>query len=438
MFQQRSLGFFTLIALVIGNMMGSGAFLLPASLARYGSIGVLAWIFTTMGAVALAMLFSRLSQVIPKVGGPYAYCRAVYGDALGLQIALNYWIAIWIGNAAIVVALVAYLGFYFPALLSNHGLAFVLACGFLWLFTIINILGIKTAGVVQVITTIAKVIPLFGMVIVGCFFIHPHYVVTSFNVSHFSFWHALLGSGALTFWAFIGLESATVPAENAINPEKNIPRATFWGTVIASIIYISSTLIIMMIVPMHELARSGSPFATAASIMLGPWGGQFFDAIAIFATAGTLNGWILLQGQIAYAAAKDGLFPKPFSRLSKVGVPDVAVVVSSLLITLLLAMSYQQGSLDQFTMIVLLATLATVIPYLYTTGVEILLIYQGKMEKPSSMIPVFLRAIVSFVLITFIIMGSGKQIIYYWMFLLIVSIPFYVIVKAGSQKESRL
>lgn len=419
---RKNLGFFSLIALVIGNMIGSGAFLLPASLAKYGSIGIVAWIFTTVGAIFLALIFSRLSRMIPKVGGPYAYCREAYGNGIGFFVAYNYWIAIWAGNAAIDVALVAYLSYFFPVLNTNHFLSFLVACAILWTLTAINVIGVRLAGFVQVVTTVLKLIPLVCIALVGLFFIHSGHLA-QFNVSGKSNFSALIASAALTFWSFIGLESATVPAEDAINPEKNIPRATVLGTIIAAIVYILGTLVIMGVMPMSQLAQSSSPYATAGVMIFGHWAGIVFAIAAIIATFGTLNGWILLHGQIPYAAAKDDLFPKPFAKLSKTKTPAFGLIFSSILITILLTLSYNQNFVSQFTIIILLATFSNIIPYLYTSVAELILTRKLK-HKPNSTFAIAL-AIVTFACLALAIMGTSIQAIYYWIILFISSIPVY-------------
>ena len=266
---KRTIGLWILTSLVAGNMIGSGIFLLPASLASYGSISILSWIMTSIGAILLALVFAKLGSLMPKVGGPYAYARAGFGNFAGFQIAYNYWIALWVGNAAIVVALISYLSVFWPALKSNDVLSCSVAITIVWLLTFINIIGVRTAGVFQLITTILKLLPLIFIATVGLFYLHPHYLA-DFNVSGKSNFSALTSAATLTFWAFVGLESATVPADDVIDPQRTIPRATILGTIIAATVYILSTVAVMGVLPMSQLAKSVSPYADAARIMLGP------------------------------------------------------------------------------------------------------------------------------------------------------------------------
>ncbi len=185
----KTLGLWTLTALVAGNMIGSGAFLLPASLANFGSIGILGWICTAIGSICLALVFAKLSGLFPKTGGPYAYCREGFGDFIGFQVAYNYWIALWVGNAAIALAFIGYLGVFWPALVQNRLITTLASIATIWLITFINLAGVKQAGKVQLVTMILKLIPLLLIGIVGLFYIHPEYLKT-FNVSgtsHFFF-----------------------------------------------------------------------------------------------------------------------------------------------------------------------------------------------------------------------------------------------------------
>jgi APA family basic amino acid/polyamine antiporter len=430
----KSLGFWTLTALVTGNMIGSGIFMLPASLAAFGSIGIFAWIVTAIGTMILAIVFARLSRILPRTGGPYAYCRAAYGDFIGFQVAYNYWIALWVGNAAIVVTLISYLAVFFPVV-NTPWLSFVLSLGIIWLITFINVLGVKEAGKMQIITTILKLVPLLVIATVGLMFVHKHNLL-QFNVSGKSNFSALTGAATLTMWAFIGFESATVPAEYVENPRKNIPRATIVGTSIAALVYIFSTIAVMGIVPMKQLANSTSPFADAANLMFGPWAHWAIAAAAVIACFGTLNGWILMQGQIPLAAAKDGLFPKHFQKVTKSGSPALGLIVSSILISILLAMRFGASLVDQFTMISLLATLASLIPYIYTSVAELMLFIRDKEKfNQKRLAGSAILAMLAFAYTYWLIYGAGVQIVFYGVMLLLSSIPVYLLLQIKSIEE---
>lgn len=419
------LGLWMLTALVAGNMIGSGIFLLPASLAVYGSISIVGWIFTAIGAILLALVFSTLSYHRPKVGGPYAYCHDAYGDFIGFLVAFNYWIALWVGNAAIVVAFVSYLSVFVPALAHNEMSAFFTSVATVWLLTGVNIYGVRTAGIVQLITTILKLLPLILLATVGLFYIHP-VNLSHFNVSGHSNFAAITGTAALTLWSFIGVESATVPADDVENPQRNIPRATMLGTLISAVVYILSTIAIMGIIPPGELVTSAAPYADAAAKIFGPWGNTLIAIGALFACFGALNGWILLQGQVPRAAALDGLFPKAFAKLTKNHTPYVGLLVSAVLITVLLVLTLTPNLVEQFTLIIRLATFATLIPYLLTSIGEIIIFTRDRAAIGQKR---FLRAVIiallAFAYSFWAIIGSGPEIVYFGCLLLFAGTPVY-------------
>lgn len=424
--RKGGLGLWMLTALVAGNMIGSGIFLLPASLASYGSISILAWMFTGVGAIFLALVFARLSTLIPKTGGPYAYCRAGFGDFIGFEVAYNYWIALCVGNAAIVVAFVGYLEQFWPGLHDNILLSFGVKIAAVWIMALINIMGIRNAGAVQLITTILKILPLLLISAVGLWYLNPHHF-TEFNLSGKSDMAAFTGAATLTLWSFIGLESATVPAEQAKNT-RDIAKATILGTLIAAIIYILSTTAIMGIIPPSQLAHSNAPYAEAAKLVFGKTGGLFIAIGAIISCLGALNGWTLLQGQVPMAAARDGLFPSFFAKESaRFGTPVNGLLVSAALISLLLALTLKASLVEQFTLIILLATLSSLIPYFFTALAELMIFIKMRNEFNvkrfwgSSLIAI-VAAIYSF----WTIAGSGEKIVFYGCLLFLSGVPVYV------------
>lgn len=419
---QGKLGLWMLTTLVAGNMIGSGIFMLPANLATVGSISLISWGITTAGAFLLAIVFSKMSLLVPKTGGPYAYAEAGFGRFIGFQTAYNYWIAILIGNAAVVIAMMGYLSVFWPSL-SHPAISCGVSIAVLWVVTFINIIGVRSIGIFQLLTTIIKFIPLLLICSAGWFYFHPHYLVESFNVSSRSTFSAISYAATLTFWAFIGLESATVPAGYVDNPKRNIPLATLIGTVIAAIIYIGSSAAIMGMIPVHILAKSAFPFAAAAGIILGEWGKWFIAIGTIISCLGTLNGWILLQGQVPMAAADDHLFPQIFAKRNKAGIPAIGLMITTALASLLLLLTSQKDLVQQFQLIILVATLASLIPYLYTSMAEIILLKKAAFQEHLKKHIVV--AILACIYSLWAIFGSGQEIIYYGSILIFTSIPLY-------------
>ena len=434
--KSRQLGLAMTTALVVGNMIGSGIFLLPASLGSYGGISLVGWLFTSAGAIFLAIVFSRLSRILPEAGGPYAYTREGFGDFTGFMIAWGYWIGLWTGNAAIAVALVSYLGVFWPAVSSTPFLGAGVAIAIVWVFAAVNIKGVRSAGYVAVITTILKIIPLIAIALFGFFGLRAEHF-TPFNLSDESAFSAISTTAALTLWAFLGLESATVPANNVQNPKRTIPRATIFGTLGAAVIYILATTAVMGTIPAQKLAGSTSPFADAASIMWGGWAGYFVAAGAVVSCIGALNGFQLLVGQVPLAAAQDGLFPAVFGRVSKNGTPAAGLVIGSVLISLLVIANFTKGLVDMFTFIILLATLTTLFPYVFCSVAELLISLKNKQNSFKENVGKILRVSIPAFLYSFwAIWGSGQDTVFWGILLLLAAIPFYIWIRWQKTKET--
>jgi basic amino acid/polyamine antiporter, APA family len=426
---KKKLGLATLTSLVAGNMIGSGVFLLPSTLAQLGSLSLISWLFTATGSFILALVFSRMSLLVPKTGGPYAYAQYGLGNFMGFQTAYSYWIAIWAGNAAIALAGVSYLSVFFPSL-SDPIIACIVSIVFIWIFTLINIQGVHNAGFIQLVTTVLKMIPILLIATIGWFYFKPEFLTNSINVTtpHMSNFNLITHAATLTLWAFIGLESATVPADSVKNPKRDIPLATLLGTLIAMVVYITSSTTIMGMIPNANLQTSLSPFADAAEIIFGSWGKWIIAGGAVISCLGCLNGWILLQGQIPMAAARDGLFPKIFKKENSKGVPYYGLIISSILISVLLFFSISPNLVTQFKVIILTATLANLIPYLYTPVVEIILIRDKKPIKMISLITSIIGIIYSF----WAILGSGQDILVGGAILILSSVPLYIFIKGSN------
>ncbi len=423
---KRVLGFWTSTSLVAGNMIGSGIFLLPSALAIYGGISLFGWLFTAAGAILLSLVFVNLSRRRPKIGGPYVYAREGFGNFSGFIVAYGYWVSILCGNAAIAVALVSYLATFFPVLSESPLIGALAALANLWVLTIVNLIGVKFSGKVQFISTVLKLLPLFFIALFGIFYFEPQNFVP-LNISNESTFSAITAAAAMTLWAFLGLESATIPADNIKSPGKTIPRATVTGTVVVSFVYIFATAAIMGIIPPSELLSSNAPFADAASLIWGPSAGYIIAGAGVIACFGALNGWILLQGQLPRAVALDGLFPKKFSKLSKTGTPAFGIITSSVLVSFLLLMNYHKGLVEKFTFVILLATLATLIPYLFSSLAELKYLYQSRNIK--KLIGAFIISILALVYSAWAVFGLGAETILWGIVFLSSGIPIYLKMK---------
>ena len=417
--ETRSLGLATTTSIVLGNMVGSGVFLLPASLAIYGAYSLWGWGFSTAGALLLAWVFSSLSRRLPKAGGPYAYPREAFGDFAGFLIAWIYWLSILGTNAAIAVAFASYLADFFPILAAVPLLGGLAAIAAVWLLTGINIWGVRAAGNMQLVTVILKLTPLLALAVFGIFHFDPSLLTTS-NVTE-SPLSAVNTAAAFTMWAFLGLECATVPAGHVKDPEKTIPRATVLGTAIAAAFYIVCTTVVMGIIPAASLAHSNAPFADAAKLLWGSWAGYLIAAAAMISCFGALNGWILMQGQFPQAVARDGLFPKLFASESRRGTPTLGLVFSSVLATILILMNYSHGLVGMFNIIILLTTFFVLVPYMLCAMAEVML---GGTGKPR--IRAIVLACLAFAFAIWATAGTGKDSLFWGTLLMLAGVPIYV------------
>ncbi|MHB9797473.1 amino acid permease [Pseudomonas sp. MT3] len=425
--KKGSMGFWSCTALVVGNMVGSGVFLLPSSLAAYGGLSLFGWLVSTTGAVLLAFTFARLARLNPGAGGPYAYTRDGFGSFAGYLCAWTYWKAAWIGNAAIAVTLVGYLRVFFPAL-ADPLLMVATAIGSIWLCTLINLRGITAFAVVQNLLTALKLIPLLLIGVLGWFHFNPDYlsIPAASELPNMGYAQAIATTAALTLWSFIGLESATVPADDVRDPKKTIPRATLFGTLAAAAVYILSITAVQGLMPPELLARSTSPFADAARILLGDWGYYLVAAGAVIACLGALNGWVLLQGQIPVAPARDGLFPESLGKLNKNGAPANGLLASGLLVTALVMVDGHGDLVDVFNVIILLGTMTGVVPYAFCTAALLqLLAVKPESFSPRSRPQVLAIGCLGFFYSLWALYGTGEQAIFWGFLVFMAGIPMY-------------
>jgi APA family basic amino acid/polyamine antiporter len=379
----------------------------------------------------LALVFARLGRAYPKTGGPYVYARRAFGDVIGFTTAWSYWLNAWIGNAAIAIAFAGYLAVFWPKA-STYWVATLVAIALVWVLTAVNVAGVRAAGRVQMVTAILKFVPLLVIGVVGLFFINMDNF-SPFTIVHGPDW-GINSAALLTLWAFIGLESATVPAEEVKDPEKTIPRSTIIGTGATAIVYLLSTVALFGMIATPVLAKSTSPFADGANVIFGGTaGGKFIAVIAMIAIAGALNGWILLQGRAPLGAAQDGLFPKEFARVDKKrGTPVFGIVLSSVLITGLLALNFsQKGSVvNLFTEVITIATLTALIPYAFSAAAEVYLLFTDRASfSGANLTRSAVIAGLAFAYSSWAIWGAGYKPIAEGFMLMLLAIPIYIWVK---------
>jgi basic amino acid/polyamine antiporter, APA family len=420
----KSLGVAACTAIVVGNMVGSGFYLSPAAVAPYGNLAILAWIVMGGGAICLGLTFAKLARLAPETGGPYAYTRIAYGDFPGFLIAWGYWISIWASLPVIAIAFAGAIMDLFPAF-QGRPVAVVLTLAAIWGVVFINLRGVKEAGIFAQITTYSKLIPFAAVALIGLFYVDTSNF-TPFDRENISLFSAGAALAPLTMFAFLGLESATVPAGDVRDADRTIPRSTVLGITIAALLYVLGTISVMGVVPQQQLINSTAPFSEAARIMWGPIGAIAISLAVILSSIGALNGWTLLMGQVPMAAARDTLFPAVFGNLSKRGVPAGGILISAALATILVLVQAvgSSGFSAFYHLVVGLSTMAAVVPYAFcalATG-----LVATKTGKSKTVAPVTIVEVIAFIFAAFTLYGCGAEPVLYGLMLLVLGIPVYV------------
>ncbi|MDE2307549.1 MAG: amino acid permease [Xanthomonadaceae bacterium] len=362
---RRAFGPWTLIALVVGNMIGSGVFLLPATLAPYGAASLLGWGLTLGGALLLALVYAWLAQMIRNHGGAYGYARRAFGDGTGFMVAWSYWVGTWVGNAAIAVAFAGSLGGVWPPATATPVRGAACALGALWLCTAVNLAGVREAARLQLLTTLLKLVPLLLFGVIGIGWIHAG-AYRPFNPSGKPLLDVATAVAALTLWAMLGLEAATVPTGVVADPQRTVPRATVIGMLIAGLATMLACTVVIGLLPAEVLHNSAAPMVEAARRLWGPAAGLGLAVVATISSFGALNGWVLLQAQTPLAPALDGLFPRWFARLDRHATPWFGLLLGSMLASALILANYSRSLVALFTFSILLSTATTLLPYVVT------------------------------------------------------------------------
>ncbi|MFD7924279.1 amino acid permease [Streptomyces sp. NPDC059740] len=426
----RRFGLGTATSLVMGNIIGGGIFLLPASVAPYGTVSLLAFGVLTVGSIALALVFGRLARRHPDTGGPYVYAREAFGDFAGFLSAWSYWTMTWVSNAALAVAAVGYVRVLIPGHEST-GADILVALVALWLPAVSNFAGTRYVGAVQIVSTVLKFVPLLFVAVMGLFFFDPHNL-GGFNEGGGSAVGGLSAAAAILLYSYVGVESASVSAGEVRDPGRNVGRATVLGTVGAAVVYLLGTVSVFGTVPHDRLAKSQAPFSDAIDAMFGGhWGGTLIAAAAVISIVGALNGWTLMSAQSPYAAAGDRLFPKMFLTKRR-GVPTVGVLTSSLLASALIVINYLGGSDKVFETLVLITTFSATVPYLLAAGAQVYFLLTGEGERVHTgrFVRDLVLALVAFGFTFWLVAGAGYAAIYQGVLFLFAGILVYVIMAA--------
>jgi APA family basic amino acid/polyamine antiporter len=432
-----SLGLPSATALVIGSIIGTGVFTMPAVMAGAGTSSILTLTAIAVGALLLGVMFGQLTKRIPNhEGGLYAYARHEFGDFAGYLVAWCYWITAWAGNAAIVSSWVLYVEELFgignPSAWTNFGIALT----GLWIPAVINLVGVRQMAIFQSITVVLKFLPLLMVGTLGWFFVESGNF-GPFNASGGSLYDAINMAAGVALFSFIGVECASIAAGRVRDPRRNVGRASVIGTAASGLLYVAVTAAVMGLVPNEDLVNDGAPFVAAFDAMFdGGWIGKLVALTAVISGLGALNGWTMITAEMPYAAAKDGLFLQSFAKESRRGVPWFGIVASTIVASLLMAWSYSgETGLKVFTYLVYLSVVTVAIPYFFSACAQLTyLVSRRRAVNGAALVRDLAVAGIGASFSLWVTFASGYQSVYQAMLLLLLGIPVYAFLKARRER----
>ncbi len=430
---KRPIGFWTCTALVVGNTIGVGIFLLPSVLAPFGLNALLGWGVTVAGCLVLARVFARLATIYPEADGPYGYIRRTLGSGPAFLATWCYWLSLWITNATIAVGVVGYLHAVAPGL-ADVAPPWLWALGFLWSFVAINLLGVRTSGPVQILMTTLKLLPMAAVILLGTWllFSEPATYVRDLPATPIAL-PQVMAACTLTLFAMLGFESASVPAGRVRNPGRTIPRATLVGTVLTAAIYIAVSVIPMLLIPQSELAQSTAPFVDLLNRFSVDGSGRWLALFVVISGLGALNGWTLLVGELTRTMAVNGVLPSIFTRDNRRGAPVVALVVTGLLASAMVMMNYSRSLVQGFAFLSTVVTAANLPLYLCAALALVALRLRG---EPPATRDLLILGVLGAAYSVFAFIGMGSEPFMWALALAAAGVPIYLLMRWHRLKTS--
>jgi len=432
----HALGLTSATGLVIGSIIGTGVFTMPAVLASAGTVSLLVLAVVAMGAMVLAVLFGQLTKRVPNAdGGLYAYARYEFGDFAGYLTGWCYWVQCWAGNAAIVASWV----FYVDALFGWHpsGLGnWCIALTGLWIPALVNLAGVRQMAWFQNLTVVLKFLPLLFVGIVGWFFVSKGNF-GAFNASGGSLWTAIGIAAGVALFSFIGVEVAAITAKRVKDPKKNVGRASLLGTGASALVYLLVSAAVMGLVSHHALVGNGTPFVNAFGAIFthGTWAGKLVAALAVVSGIGALNGWTLVTTEVARATAQDGLFPAAFAWTDRRGTAWFGVLTAAVLPSLLMLWSYTtKTGLTVFTELVALTVVTVAIPYLFSACAQLTYLVSRRRRVQGWLLARdLLIAGVSVLFSMWVTFAAGYAAVYEALVIVLIGVVLYAFIKSHRE-----
>jgi APA family basic amino acid/polyamine antiporter len=434
----HSLGLTSATALVIGSIVGTGVFTMPAVMAGAGTMSIIVLGVIAVGAMLLAVMFGQLTKRIPNSdGGLYAYSRHEFGDFAGYLVGWCYWIQSWAGNAAIVSSWVFYVdalfNFTHPSGMQNWGIAMV----GLWIPAAINLFGVRQMAWFQNVSVVLKFLPLLFVGVAGWFFVESAHF-GPFNASGGSLYSGIGIAAGVALFSFIGVEAAAVTAKRVRDPRINVGRASVYGTVASALLYVLVTAAVMGLVAHHTLIGTGSPFVNAFHTMFphSSWAPRFIAALAVISGIGALNGWTLIVTETSRAIAQDDLFPRPFAWKDRRGTAWFGILVGTALPSLLMLWRYSTSSgLTVFTYLVDLSVVTVAIPYFFSALAQLTYLVSRRRRVQGWQLARDLSIAGASVLFSmWVTFASGYQVVYQALVVLLAGLVLYAFLNARRER----
>jgi APA family basic amino acid/polyamine antiporter len=423
---RTKIGFWTCTALVVGNVIGMGIFLLPSSLAPYGFNALIGWGITLFGCLTLARVFVHLSAALPGADGPYGYIRDTLGELPAYMAMWAYWISLWLTNAALATGVVGYMIVVMPGLAVIPPVWFSL--GLVWMFVLINLFGVRTGGVVQIVTTALKLLPMLAIAVLGgwvlltspgSYVAHPPTTPVTFG--------GVLAASTIALFAMLGIESASIPAARVDDPGHTIPRATMAGTVLVAVIYVVVSAVPLLLLGQDVLAHANAPFAMLMDRFGRAGFGRWLALFVVISGLGALNGWTLLAGQLTRTMADNGVLPPLLTRNNRHGTPALALIITGVLASVMVWMSYSRSLVAAFTFITRVVTAANLPLYLGCALALAVLWRRGTPGCGGRHVLLVAAVATSYVIFAFI--GIGGEPFVYALGLIATGLPLYAFMR---------
>ncbi|PQZ88056.1 MULTISPECIES: arginine-ornithine antiporter [Pseudomonas] len=373
-----------LVALVVGSMIGGGIFSLPQNMAASADVGavLIGWFITAIGMLTLAFVFQTLANRKPDLdGGVYAYAKAGFGDYMGFSSAWGYWISAWLGNVGYFVLLFSTLGYFFPIFGEGNTPAAVIGASvLLWAVHFLVLRGIKEAAFINLVTTVAKVVPLVLFVLIALFAFKLEIFTADIwgvkNPDLGSVMNQVRNMMLVTVWVFIGIEGASIFSSRA-EKRSDVGKATVIGFITVLLFLMLVNVLSLGIMTQPELAKLQNPsMAAVLEHVVGHWGAVLISVGLIISLLGALLSWVLLCAEIMFAAAKDHTMPAFLRKENANHVPVNALWLTNAMVQLFLIITLFSAS--TYLSLIYLATSMILVPYLWSAAYALLLAVRGE------------------------------------------------------------